>query len=320
MMMKAGIPHILIVKPSSMGDIIHGLLIAGSIKAQLPQVSIDWVVRREFAGLVQAAAVIDHSYLFDRSAGMGGLLRLIRDVRTRRYDVVLDLQGLARSAIITLAAHAQRKIGRSDARECAGIVYHETTPALPAGQVPHAVEILAAVLPMLGLRESVPSALAFKPPKVPIALPNPVATGKRVILFPESRRAEKNWLGYEALTRWLLEQTSVGQVLWCGHLPVNPTASIPDERWINLTGQTGIAQLPELLNAANCVVSNDSGPMHLAAALGRPLVALFGPTEPERFGPYPPSNCQRVIRRADGDVTAITVEAVGAAVLSTLGL
>jgi len=317
--MKAALQHILIIKPSSMGDIIHGLLIAEAIKAQLPEISIDWVVRREFAELVQAASVIDHTYIFERSAGVGGFMRLMREVRTQRYDAVLDLQGLARTGILTRAAHAPRKIGRSDARECAWIGYNEQTPALPAGQPPHAVKILSAFLPVLGLQETLPRSLSFKTPEVAVALPELVDGGKRVVLFPESRRAEKNWMGYEPLTRWLLEQSTVGQVVWCGHVPFEASEPLQDERLINLTGKTGIDQLPELLNAADCVVSNDSGPMHLAAALGRPLVTLFGPTAPERFGPYPPvAERQRVIRRADGDMSSITLEAVGEAVASLL--
>ncbi|CAA6676967.1 MULTISPECIES: glycosyltransferase family 9 protein [unclassified Lentimonas] len=317
--MGDSIQRILIIKPSSMGDIIHGLLIAEAIKAQLPNVSIDWVVRREFSELVEAASVIDHTYIFERSAGVGGFMRLMREVRTQRYDAVLDLQGLARTGILTLAAHAKRKLGRSDARECAWIGYNEKTPALPAGQPPHAVKILAAFLPMLGLREELPSSLTFDIPKVSVALQEPVSGGKRVVLFPESRRAEKNWMGYEPLTRWLLEQSNVGQVVWCGHVPFEASEPLEDERLINLTGKTGIDQLPGLLNAADCVVSNDSGPMHLAAALGRPLVTLFGPTAPERFGPYPPVAArQRVIRRADGDMSSITLEEVGEAVCSML--
>lgn len=311
--------RILIIKPSSMGDIIHGLLIAEAIQAQLPEVSIDWVVRREFSELVEAASVIDHTYIFERSAGVGGFIRLIREVRTQRYDVVLDLQGLARTGILTLAAHAERKLGRSDARECAWIGYNEKTPALPTGQPPHAVKILSAFLPVLGLKEELPSSLSFDVLGEPVALPEPAAGGKRVVLFPESRRAEKNWMGYEPLTRWLLDQSEVGQVVWCGHVPFEAAEPIGDERLVNLTGKTGIAQLPELLNAAECVVSNDSGPMHLAAALGRPLVTLFGPTAPERFGPYPPvESRQRVIRRADGDMSSITLEEVGEAVIEML--
>ncbi len=311
--------RILIVKPSSMGDIIHGLLIAEAIQAQLPEVSIDWVVRREFAELVEAASVIDHTYIFERSAGIGGFVRLIREVRMQRYDAILDLQGLARTGILTWVAHAKRKVGRSDARECAWVGYNETTPTLPAGLPPHAVKVLSAFLPVLGLKEQLPSSLSFDAPDEPVALPEPSAGGKRVVVFPESRRAEKNWMGYEALTRWLLDQSEVGQVVWCGHVPFEASEPIEDQRLVNLTGQTGIAQLPELLNAADCVVSNDSGPMHLAAALGRPLVTLFGPTAPERFGPYPPvESRQRVIRRADGDMSSITLEEVGEAVRSML--
>jgi heptosyltransferase I len=317
--MKQTMQRILIIKPSSMGDIIHGLLIAEAIKTQMPEVSIDWVVRREFAALVEAASVIDHTYIFERSAGVGGFMRLIREVRTQRYDAVLDLQGLARTGILTLAAHAQRKIGRSDARECAWIGYNEKTPVLPAGQPPHAVKILSAFLPVLGLQEELPRSLSFDAPQQSVELPELVDGGKRVVVFPESRRAEKNWMGYESLTRWLLKQSNVGQVVWCGHVPFEAAEPVQDERLINLTGQTGIDQLPELLNAADCVVSNDSGPMHLAAALGRPLVTLFGPTAPERFGPYPPvAERQHVIRRADGDMSSITLEEVGEAVVSLL--
>jgi ADP-heptose:LPS heptosyltransferase len=312
--------RILIIKPSSMGDIIHGLLVAEAIKAQLPEVTIDWVVRREFAPLVKAATAIEHTYLFERSAGVRGFVRLMREVRRRRYDAVLDLQGLARSGILTRAAHAPRKLGRSDARECAWIGYTETTPKLPAGQPPHAVKILSAFLPMLGLAERLPTSLSFEAAEQSVSLPAIEPGDKRVVLFPESRRAEKNWMGYEPLTRWLLEQPTVGQVVWCGHVPFEAATPLLDGRLINLTGQTGIDQLPELLNAADCVVSNDSGPMHLAAALGRPLVTLFGPTAPDRFGPYPPvAERQRVLRRADGDLASISLEEVGAAVASMLG-
>ena len=311
--------RILIIKPSSMGDIIHGLLVAEAIKLQLPETTIDWVVRREFSELVEAASAIEHTYIFERSAGVGGFLRLIREVRERRYDVVLDLQGLARSGLLTRAAHAPRKLGRSDARECAWLGYNETTPTLPAGQVPHAVKILSAFLPLLGLEERLPHSLRFNESDGRVPLPELAAGSQRVVLFPESRRAEKNWMGYELLTRWLLEQPTVGQVVWCGHVPFEATEPLQDDRLINLTGQTGIDQLPDLLNAADCVVSNDSGPMHLAAALGRPLVTLFGPTAPERFGPYPPvESRQRVIRRADGDMSSISLEEVGEAVCEML--
>lgn len=317
--MVDSIQRILIIKPSSMGDIIHGLLVAEAIQAQLPNVSIDWVVRREFAELVDAASVIDQTFIFKRTGGIRGFVRLMRAIRAQRYDVVIDLQGLARTGILSRAARAPRKLGRSDARECAWLGYTESTPALPEKVPTHAVKILSAFLPMLGLEDVLPASIRFQAPMTRALLPELVAGSKRVVVFPESRRAEKNWMGYESLTRWLLQQPTVGQVVWCGHMPFEAAEPIVNARLVNLTGQTGIAQLPELLQAADCVVSNDSGPMHLAAALGRPLVTLFGPTAPERFGPYPPAvERQCVIRPANGDMSSITLAEVGAAVSTLL--
>jgi ADP-heptose:LPS heptosyltransferase len=128
--MVDSIQRILIIKPSSMGDIIHGLLVAEAIQAQLPNVSIDWVVRREFAELVDAASVIDQTFIFKRTGGIRGFVRLMRAIRAQRYDVVIDLQGLARTGILTRVARAPRKLGRSDARECAWLGYTESTPRI----------------------------------------------------------------------------------------------------------------------------------------------------------------------------------------------
>jgi ADP-heptose:LPS heptosyltransferase len=317
--MVDSIQRLLIIKPSSMGDIIHGLLVAEAIQTQLPNVSIDWVVRREFAELVDAASAIDQTFIFERAGGVRGFVRLIRAIRAQRYDVVIDLQGLARTGILTRAARAPRKLGRSDARECAWLGYTESTPALAEGVPTHAVKVLSAFLPMLGLEDVLPASIRFQAPKTRVLLPELVAGSNRVVVFPESRRAEKNWMGYEPLTRWLLQQPTVGQVVWCGHIPFEASEPIENARLVNLTGQTGIAQLPELLQAADCVVSNDSGPMHLAAALGRPLVTLFGPTAPERFGPYPAvAERQSVIRPANGDMSSINVAEVGMAVSTLL--
>lgn len=310
---------ILIIKPSSMGDIIHGLLIAEAIRAQLPEIQIDWVVRREFAPLVDSAKAVDRAYLFERNGGLGAFLRLLREVRSQRYDVVLDMQGLARSALITKAAHAPLKIGRSDAREGAGLAYNRTTPALPDNEPVHAVNILAGFLPALGLQPTLPESVRFNPPKSPLEPNQPSKGGKRLLLFPESRRAEKNWLGYEALTHEMLLVDGIAEVIWCGHTPYESTQPIEHPGFRNLCGQSTIDQLSSLMQASDCIVSNDSGPMHLAAALGRPLVTLFGPTDPRRFGPYPSRpEQQRVIRREDGNMGSITIEEVKQAILEVL--
>ena len=317
--MSKALNRILIIKPSSLGDIIHGLLVAQAIRAQLPGIQIDWIVRKEFADVVHSASAINHTYLFERKGGLKGFKRLITEIRQEPYDAVLDMQGLARSGILTAAARSPRKLGRSDAREGARLAYNELTAKLPKDRPTHAAAILAGFLQLLGLDATLSHSIEFKPAESPLELPAPSSPGKRVLVFPESRRAEKNWADYEALTRELLEQESVSQVIWCGHLPVQPEQPIETDGFINLTAQTTINQLPELMRSADCIVSNDSGPMHLAAALDRPLVALFGPTPPERFGPYPSKpQQQRVIRRADGNMTSISLDEVKQAVLEVL--
>lgn len=315
--------RILIIKPSSMGDIIHGLLVAESIRSQVPGVAIDWVVRREFAPLVEASTAVEHCYIFERKGGVGGFIRLLKELRKRSYDVVLDMQGLARSGLMTLAARAPLSVGRFDAREGAKWCCRKRT-AMPEGEPPwHAVEILAGFLPALGLENRIDAKLGFKTPvsEGKEILPDLKAGQKRVIVFPESRREEKNWSGYEALTRGLLHDPAIGQVVWCGHLACAPDGEIPESQFVNLTAKTGIEELPGLLGEADCVVSNDSGPMHLAAALGRPLVALFGPTSPEQFGPYPrQEDKQRIIAPVGGDLSAIEVGEVVEAVNQVLNI
>jgi ADP-heptose:LPS heptosyltransferase len=310
--------RLLIIKPSSMGDIIHGLLVAEAIKAQLPGVTIDWVVRREFAPLIDSASAIENTLIFERKGGLGSFIALIRKIRQTRYDAVLDMQGLARTGLLTFCAKGFRKIGRSDAREGACLAYRETSAVLPHGSPVHAVKILSGFLEILSLEPTLLHSIYFDASKKALTLP-PCEGLRRVVIFPESRRAEKNWSGYEALTRRLLDSEYGLQVLWCGHVPFKASQSMDSNNFYNLTGETQIDQLPELLNSADCVLSNDSGPMHLAAALARPLVALFGPTDPARFGPFPAdSQRQRVIRRADGDMASLNVQEVEQALFEVL--
>lgn len=313
--------RILIIKPSSMGDIIHGLLVAESIRSQMPAVSIDWVVRKEFAPLVEASLSVERCYLFERKGGLGGFIRLLKELRDQPYDAVLDMQGLARSGLMALAARARFSVGRFDAREGAKWCCRKRTLP-PEGEPPwHAVEILAGFLPALGLEKRMDVKLEFKASESSekSLLPELKTGQRRVIVFPESRRAEKNWGGYESLTRQLLKEPTIGQVVWCGHVAYAPSEEMPGEGFVNVTAQTGIDLLPGLLEAADCVVSNDSGPMHLAAALGRPLVALFGPTSPEQFGPYPrQKEKQRIIAPSGGDLSSIEVSEVVQAVKAVL--
>ncbi len=279
---------ILVVKPSSLGDIVHGLLIAESIRRQLPDTRISWVVRDLFAPIVEACPTVNGDRLiFHRSAGLRGLFSIMKEIRQRRYDVVLDMQGLARSGMMTFAARSPRKLGRRDAREGASLACNEII-ALPATAPDcHAVEILAELLPTLDLEKTIPEALTFTAPENAVALAE-LAKSRPILLFPDSRRPEKEWPHFAELTLRLLNSLENRTIAWAGtsDFPA-PEEALQSSHFHDLRGRTTLGELPALIASAGSVVCNDSGPMHIAAAVGVPVVALFGPTDPRRYGPYP---------------------------------
>ena len=118
-------PEMLIIKPSALRDIVHGLQVAASIKAQKPEWRISWIVRDIFAPLVRSSTAVDQVFVFQRHEGARGFLRTMREVRKREFDLVCDFQGLLRTGLMTKWARGRRKVGRPDAREGSGFFYDE---------------------------------------------------------------------------------------------------------------------------------------------------------------------------------------------------
>jgi ADP-heptose:LPS heptosyltransferase len=299
---------ILIIKPSSLGDIVHGLLVANTLRQEWPNAVIHWVSRDIFAPLVLACPVVDETLFFQRSTGAKAFVRLIREIRRHRYDYVLDFQGLARTGLLTLCARAGQKIGRSDAREGAGFCCHQRVPLPPGGRKSHAVDILAEFLPALGLPRRVAPRL---PVRVPQVNPEHSPYTNPILIFPASRRPKKNWPFYPELTTALCHNLPNKQIIWAGA----ETAPCPQannmRNFVNLTGMTTLPDLIALLAQARLVVGNDSGPLHLAAALGTPTLALFGPTDPNQYRPYPGDDQQnRVLQAPKGCFAKLSAIAV----------
>ncbi len=338
------VPEILIIKPSSFGDIVHGLLVAESIRAQMPGARLTWVAADAFAPLVKACRTVDEVLVFERKGGLAAFRRLLSELKSRRFDWVLDMQGLARSGVMTRSANCPKahKLGRTDARELSGLAYGRTVP-LPArfaehptpppealdmegkadpsggqaaGYHAHAVDILREFLPPLGLTRELPERLEFDDAKASgvVAAAAQTLTGKDgrfspVVLFPGSRRKEKVWPAFEELAQRLVGDQDLC-VIWADSKKDGAPA-LPANRFLDLSGNTTLLDLVPLLNAASVVVCNDSGPMHLAAALQRPVVACFGPTDPERYGPYPlNSERHRVLVAPHGDLRQLAPERV----------
>ena len=107
------------------------------------------------------------------------------------------------------------------------------------------------------------------------------------LLFPDSRRPEKRWDGFKKLTEMLLREDRARKVVWAGNNYLADRRAFPPGQFLNLTGNTSLVSLPALIKRAEWVITNDSGPMHLAAALGVKVLGIFGPTDPRQFGPYP---------------------------------
>ena len=307
--------RILFIKPSSLGDILHGLQLAESLRQDLPGLHISWVAREIFAPLVQACNTVDNVYVFKRKGGLPGFLKLALEVRKEKFDWVIDLQGLFRSGLLTFLAKGKRKAGRSDTREGAGLFYREKAKLPDGGKHAHALDILLQFREFFGLPAELKGVLEFES-QLPEAFPFHAEGSKTYLFFPESRRPEKEWLYFQQITSALLNQDPACNVVWAGSGKLAHPRSFPDDRFVNLSGHTRLDALPAMINASDCVLANDSGPMHLAAALAKPVLALFGPTPPERFGPYPnPAGQSKVLRAPAGDLEALSTEEVMKALL-----
>lgn len=304
-------PELLIIKPSSLGDIVHGLQVAASIRAQRPQWRISWVVRDIFAPIVRACTCVDQTFVFRRMEGLRGFLALMREVRQTEFDLVMDMQGLLRTGIMTKWSLGRRKVGRSDAREGAGYFYDEKIDPVPPDR--HALEILLPFCRAAGAEPVLQGQVQFREmERLNLSFMEPRRGVAPILMFPDSRRPEKKWNGFAQFSSMLVRELG-RKVVWAGNAYIPCKEAFPDGTFLNLTGNTSLTSLPSLIAKADWVVSNDSGPMHLAAALGVKTLGIFGPTDPRLFGPYPlngPTNF--VLQAPVGDLRLLAAkEALG---------
>jgi lipopolysaccharide heptosyltransferase I len=316
--------RILVVKLSSLGDLFHALPAVRRLKTGLG-VTVDWVTQNEYAELVECFTDVERVIRFPRRGWGSGWKAFWRDLRREEYAGVIDFQGLLKSAGITRLARTGYRLGPSFQREGAGWFYTEM--AGPANRTRHAVDECLDAVRRLGLADT--------PVEFPVRFPSiPVGGGgrPRVALVPLSRWPSKNWPveSYGRLARQL--QDRLGAMIYLmGGPGVEETAAcgviatqLVADRVMNLAGRTRLVEMGGWLQGMDLVIGNDSGPLHMAAATGTPVLALFGPTDPVRSGPYggghrvlaPPEGVcrgcrQRICRRHDGAcLAAVTVERV----------
>lgn len=280
-------PEMLIIMTSPLRDIVHGLQVAASIKAQKPEWRISWIVRDIFSPLVRSSSAVDQIYVFQRHEGARGFLRMMREVRKREFDLVCDFQGLLRTGLMTKWARGHRKVGRIDAREASGIFYKEKARLPAGGRQAHLLDLMLQFCAVAGAEPRLTGPLRFRDlERLNLGFMDPRKGQRPILVFPDSGQDNKKWNGFSQLTALLIREAG-RKVVWAGSHYLPCRESFPEGAFVNLTGNTSLTSLPALLTKADWVISNDSGPMHLSAAMGLKTVGLFGPTDPRRFGPYP---------------------------------
>ncbi len=296
--------RILIVKPSSIGDVIHTFPSAALARAAFPEARISWVVKESLADVVGLAPCVDRVVCMPRP-GISAARHFINDLRSERYDIAIDYQGLLRSGIACMLSGAPKRIGFAHARE--GSPFFYTEKLVIENLHSHAVDKNIMLTRFaLGIDPGLePPAKALAVPESRLA--NSLLGGSNgapvLSVCFSSRWPSKNWPG-EFIAGALKEAAARLPGLKVLLIGSDSDRAYGDEIAAaarlegveNLSGRTGIGDLAAVLAGSSAMFTVDSGPMHLAAALGVPCIAMFGATDSVLTGPYGPPGLHTVIR------------------------
>jgi lipopolysaccharide heptosyltransferase I len=300
--------NILIIKPSSLGDIVLALPALSALRRNFPDAEISWVVRPEFALLIENHPHLNRTILFDRRflgkawyhpRALAGLFALIRKLRKAKYDAVIDLQGLFRTAVFGWLSGCKKRFGMATAREFASLFYTDKI-AQDADSI-HVVDYYLKIIRQTGAEDTsiefvLPVDSAAKQSIKKLLAEHNVAFDKYAVFVPSSVHADKCWSleRFATLADKISSQFGLS-IVTTGTIAEKPIIErlkkLANVQIVNLAGLTNIRELVALLSTARLVVSNDTGSGHVAAALNRPLVMIFGRSNPARVQPYGRVNC-----------------------------
>ncbi len=288
---------ILILKPSSLGDVIQALPVLRLLKLHYRDADIFWWIDSALALLIEGDPDLTDIVRFARKRWAKPqhwpeMLRSIRWLRAQNFDLVIDLQCLARSGAFAWLARGKFLIGLDEAREGARGFYDLAVPRKSFHT--HAVDWYLSVLPPLGVPVHKNFTWLPERPAITAVINSKLKTqsSKLILLQPGARWKNKCWpVKYFAeVVHTLSEQFPNAHFGVIGDRNDQPLGEIisqaAPEKVLNLCGATSLPEMIEWIRRGDLLITNDTGPMHVAAALGKPLVALFGPTSPERTGPY----------------------------------
>ena len=295
--------RLLLVRLGALGDVVHAIPAAAALRAAHQDARIDWVTDPKYLPLLDLVDGIDARIGLDTRAmnGDAGLLGTVRALRRTGYDAVLDLQGLIKSATVARLTGAVRRIGfaRADLREPAAAAFYTETHAV--SDVPHVVRKNLVLAASLGAS---PSTIRFplRLPDTPAIAAFVAAIGSAfVVLNPGAAWPNKRWppARFGELAQAIRAQLGLASVvLWGpGDESLADGVVTSSDGAAVLAPPTDLPSIATLCRAARLVVSGDTGPLHIAGAVGTPTVSLFGPTRWERNGPW--SEDDQVVSRLD---------------------
>ena len=288
---------ILILKPSSLGDVVQALPVLRLIKRHLPAGEIYWWINSNLASLIEGDPDLTGIVRFERKRWAAPrhwpeMFRSVQWMRAQHFDWVIDLQCLVRSGAFAWLANGNFLIGLDESREGARGFY-DLAVRRPSFHT-HAVDWYLAVLPPLGVPVHKNFQWLPERPETAAAVKSEWQTddARWIAIQPGARWNNKRWpvQNFAELVRLLATEFPDVRFAILGNDDDKPLGKIiacaEPARCLNLCGQTSLPEMVEWLRLSELMITNDTGPMHVAAALGKPLVTLFGPTEPRRTGPY----------------------------------
>jgi lipopolysaccharide heptosyltransferase I len=329
-------PSVLIVRLGALGDIVHAMPVVAALRDAWPDARIGWLVREAYAGLVALVDGVACIHVVRETPDMAA----VREMRAAGYDICLDLQGLLKSAVYARASGAHRVIGFSKglAREATATLAYTETGGVPGG---HVIDRNVSLLARLGITPTTRPGIRLTVPSSDVVSSAQVLLGGADVPFalcnPGAGWPNKRWPAdrFGRLADRLLAEHGLRTLVVWGPGEASLAAEVVRASEVGAAVMAPESAIPDILalaRVARVVVAGDTGPLHLGAAVGAPLVGLYGPTPPERNGPWSPQDrwvsrhdaCRCIFkRRCTSDTWClgqITVDEVAAAVTARLGV
>jgi len=287
--------RICVIKPSALGDVVQSLPLLPVLRERFPNASIPWVINHEFADLLEGHPLLHELLHFHRRGGATNYWQLLQDLRQRQFDLVFDLQGLMRSGVMTAATRAPLRVGLETSREGARLACHQTIPGTSKGM--SAFRRYWRIAEELGLGQCTPQTIVptTEADRAWAATSLSGLAGPILAIHPGAGWMTKRWpiekfavVAHKAMRQYGFSVVILGSKV---EQPVSNELQsllhgfVSRKAVLNLTGQTTLKQLSAVLSSENVVLTNDSGPMHLAAGLGTSVLGIFTCTSPAISGP-----------------------------------